>query len=81
MSATDTAHETIFLAGGLAVPLAALQVGWELEARGLRLEVEGPHLVVSPRDRITESDRALIRRWRDELIAVVTYCDRAEAQQ
>jgi hypothetical protein len=79
--ATEPTLETITLAAGPAVPLAALQLGWDLEARGLTLAIEGPHLVVSPSSRITDSDRAQIRRWRDELFAVVAYLERREAKQ
>ena len=35
--------------GGVTVPLAALQIGWELEALGLTLAVDGSDLVIAPR--------------------------------
>jgi hypothetical protein len=46
----------------------------DLEDRGLTLTIDdGDVLVVGPRNRLTDDDRALIRRWKRHLLAIVTY--------
>jgi hypothetical protein len=67
--------ELVTLTGGLAVPLPALQLLWDLEARGFTLLVDDDGLIVRPRARITPADDRAIRQHRDELIALVRYCD------
>lgn len=75
MSASTDAYVT--LKGGLVVPLPALQVAWGLEDRGFDLHLaDDGALLVSPRDAITDEDRAVIRRWKLHLAALVAYCDR-----
>lgn len=69
------ATETVLLSGGFTVPIAVLQLAWDLEARGLELREDCGQLVVSPRSKITAEDDAAIRRHRDELLALVTYCE------
>jgi hypothetical protein len=58
------------------VPLAALQVLWDLEGRGfyVRLADDGG-LLVSPKREITPADDQAIRQHRDELVALVKYCE------
>jgi hypothetical protein len=64
----------VLLKGGLAVPVAALQLALDLEARGIVLAVEGPDLVLDdPTSLLTETDRSLIRRWKLHLMAIATY--------
>jgi hypothetical protein len=55
--------------------LPALQVAWELEARGLTLKRDGASLVVRPASGLTAADRAMLRRHRDALLALVAYCE------
>lgn len=77
MLSTTAAPETVItLKNGFAVSLPALQVLWDLEARAfsLRLADDGG-LVVSPRGRITPEDDRAIRAHRDELLALVRYCE------
>jgi hypothetical protein len=78
MPTTAPATDTVVLRGGLSVPLAALQLLWDLELRGFCLSDEEGSLVVSPRSRLTAADDAAIRRRRDELLALVQYCDRVQ---
>jgi hypothetical protein len=75
---TLTASETVTLHGGCCVPLPALRLLWNLEARDLtiRLDAHGG-LLVGPRHQLSDDDRANIREHRDALIQLVTYCARA----
>ena len=69
---TDT---PIVLRGGLSVPLAALRLLWDLEARGFSIVVDDDGLIVRPRAQITPADDQAIRQHRDELISLVQYCE------
>jgi hypothetical protein len=63
------------LRGGLTLPLAAIQLAWSLEDRGVHLESDGDDVLsVGPGDRLTDADRAAIRRWKPHLLALVRYC-------
>ena len=75
MSASSTTHETVVLKGGTVVPLSALQIGWELESRGLTLSIDGADLVIRPPGRLTEDDRQRLRDNKPALMAIVEYCD------
>lgn len=67
--------ELIPLRGGLTVPLAALLVLWDLEDRGLTIELsDHGTLLVGPGRQLTGQDREAIQRHRDELIQLVDYC-------
>jgi hypothetical protein len=65
----------VTLRGGLTLPLAAVRLAFDLEGRGLHLRLEGGGdvLSVGPGDRLTDADRALIRRWKPHLVAIVGY--------
>ena len=64
----------VLLKGGLAVPIEALQLAWSLEDRGAVLSADDADLVVDlPAGRLTETDRAAIRRWKSHLMAIATY--------
>lgn len=69
MSATDL----VTLRGGLTLPLAALRLAWALEERGLHMGVDGDMLTIGPPALLTDDDRALIRRWKPHLLAIITY--------
>jgi hypothetical protein len=75
MPTTLSATESVVLRGGLAVPLAAVQLLWGLEERGFRLAIEGEALVVAPRSQLTRDDDQAIRAHRDELIELIKYCE------
>ena len=80
MPPSTTAPEAITLRGGLTVSLEALQLAWSLEERGVQVTLSDDHgLVVRPRSQITPSDDQAIRQHRDELIALVRYCDQVVA--
>jgi hypothetical protein len=70
-----TKAETVVIRGGLSVPLAALRVLWDLEARGFTLTAADDGLIIAPRSRLTADDDRAIRRHRDELIALLRYCE------
>lgn len=63
----------VMLRGGLAVPVVALQLALDLEAHGLHMGVDGDMLTIGPRELLTDADRALIRRWKPHLLAIVAY--------
>jgi hypothetical protein len=74
------ASNFVTLRSGLVLPLPAIQLALDLENRGLALRVEADELVVGPRERITDEDRAEIRRWRNHLIAIVIETDQERVQ-
>jgi hypothetical protein len=64
----------VSLKGGLAVPLPALRLALDLEARGVPLSTDATHqFIVPPDDRLTPVDLAAIRRWPLHLGAIVEY--------
>lgn len=65
----------IALSGGPIVSLAALELLWDLEARGFALEVRADRLYVLPREQVTPADEGAIREYRDELLAIVRFCE------
>jgi hypothetical protein len=73
----------VTLRGGLTLPLGAVQLALDLEQRGLHLRREdGDVLFVGPRERLTDDDRAGLRRWKRHLLAILEYdADAHEAPQ
>jgi hypothetical protein len=66
--------EFVTLNGGLTIPVPALQLALDLEARGISLATDGEHRFVVPDDpRLTSHDQAAIARWRLHLGAIVEY--------
>ena len=64
----------VTLNGGLTVPVPALQLALDLEARGIPLSTDAHHQFVVPTDdRLTTDDRVAIRRWHRHLGAIVAY--------
>jgi hypothetical protein len=53
--------------------LSALRLGWNLEARGFRLEPAGDWLRVVPHTKLTPQDVEAIKAHRNELLAIVKY--------
>lgn len=67
----STEPEHVILRSGWSVPLPALQLLWDLEARGFTVALAAGTLRVSPRSQLTADDDASIRRHRDALFALV----------
>ena len=67
-------NEHVLLLGGLALPLPALQLVWNLEARDftISLNVSGQP-VVEPALALTDLDRAGLHRWHRHVAAIVNY--------
>jgi hypothetical protein len=70
--------ELVTMRGGIVFSVAALQVAWDLEDRGLQLAADGDRLLVGPRGLLTDADRENIRRWQRHLIEIVR-CDAGTA--
>jgi len=72
--------ELVALRGGLAVPVSALRILWDLEARefDVRMADDGA-LLVTPGSSLTPVDRQTIRRHRDDLRRLVCYCQEVVA--
>jgi hypothetical protein len=70
----------VILRDGPVVALEALRLVWTLEERGCVLRVDADQLFAGPRAVLTDDDRQAIRRWRDDLIRLVAYCDKEHAQ-
>ena len=53
------------------MPLPALRVLWDLEARGFSVWQDGDRLMVKPDNRLTPVDCAQVTRWKWHLLALV----------
>jgi hypothetical protein len=66
--------EFVTLKGGLTIPVPALRLALDLEARGIPLATDADHRFVVPKDgRLTADDLVNIQRWRGHLGAIVDY--------
>ncbi len=66
--------EFVTLKGGLTIPVPALRLALDLEARGIPLATDADHQFVVPKDeRLTADDLVNIQRWRAHLGAIVDY--------
>ena len=64
----------VTLKGGLVLPVEAIEFAIDLERRGIPLATDRDHQFIVPTDtRLTEADRAGIRRWSAHLAAVIEY--------
>jgi hypothetical protein len=77
--ATTSAPELVVFAGGLAVPLPALELLWRLESGGfdIRLDEDGS-VLIGPRQKLSQDDCQAITEHRDHLRALVRYCERVQ---
>jgi hypothetical protein len=68
------------LRNGPTLPTEVIEIALDLEARGLRLETDGPVLrVVGPVALLTAAERSGIRRYKPQFIALVDYCESGAA--
>jgi TubC N-terminal docking domain len=66
--------EFVTLKGGLTIPVPALRLALDLEARGIRMATDADHqFVVLKDERLTADDLVNIQRWRAHLGAIVDY--------
>jgi hypothetical protein len=66
--------EFVTLKGGVTIPVPALRLALDLEARGIPLATDADHQFVVPKDeRLTADDLVNIERWRAHLGAIVDY--------
>ena len=66
--------EFVTLKGGVTIPVPALRLALDLEARGIPLATDADHQFVVPKDgRLTAEDLVNIQRWRAHLGAIVDY--------
>ena len=80
MTATLPVSELVALRGGVAVPVEALRILWLLEERHFDVRLaDDDALLVAPASKLTVTDRATIRRHRDDIRRLVRYCDEVTA--
>jgi hypothetical protein len=66
--------EFVTLKGGLTIPVPALRLALDLEARGIPLATDADHQFVVPKDeRLTADDIVNMQRWRAHVGAIVDY--------
>jgi TubC N-terminal docking domain len=66
--------EYVTLKGGLTIPVPALRLALDLEARGIPLATDADHRFIVPKDeRLTADDLVNMQRWRAHLGAIVDY--------
>ena len=66
--------EFVTLKGGLTIPVPALRLAVDLEARGIPLATDADRQFVAPKDgRLTADDLVSMQRWRAHLGAIVDY--------
>jgi hypothetical protein len=46
---------------------------FDLEDRGVRVELDGGDLLVRPRTLLTETDQQNLRRWKRHILALLAY--------
>lgn len=70
----DDVEEIVILRGGLLVLTEALRFALDLERRQIEMRVDNDGvLLVGPRRLLSAGDEEMIRRFRDDLIALCEY--------
>ena len=69
----NASERYVQLRGGLVVPVAPIALLLDLESRGLTLSRDGDDLLISPPGRLTDDDRAALRRWKCHVLALMDY--------
>jgi hypothetical protein len=78
----NPSNDRVLLRGGLAVSASALQTLWNLEDRGIKVELSpNGGLLIGPRDSLTAQDRDRIRNDRDDIARLVAYCERLDKKE
>ena len=77
-----TAEPVVVLRPGVSVPLKAVEVLWSLQARGVRLWPSGADgaLIADPgRHPLTADERAAMKEYREDLIALLVLDSQPDA--
>lgn len=74
----DNSDRYVTLRGGLIVPLEALRLLWDLEDRGFSFTLEDDRIIVRPGSALTADDEAAIRRWRPDVLTLLSYTPPAD---
>ena len=69
----DPETATVMLRGGVEVPLGAVRLALDLEARGIALRIDGDALIVRPRSALSDDEVVLIRRHQAALKRIAMY--------
>ena len=70
---SSTSDRFVILRGGLTVPIDPLLLLLDLEARGFTVARDGDDLSVRPRAQLTDQDRARLRQWKPDVLALLDY--------
>jgi hypothetical protein len=69
----SSASDFVCLVDGPIIPRLVLELLMDLELRGVKVSLDGDGLAVEPGSCLTAEDRALIRRYRLHVLAVLSY--------
>jgi hypothetical protein len=72
---SEAAAPIVTLRGGLAVPVDAVLLLLNLEARGVRLEHVGADIVIYRGSPATDEDRVAPRRYKPHILALLDYVE------
>ena len=67
------ASEYVTLRDGPCVPLAPMLLVLQLEERGVHMQRDGEDVYVKPWSRVTEQERAELKRWKAHILALLDY--------
>jgi hypothetical protein len=77
--ASDFDDRFVTLRGGVVVPAPAYVLLLELEGRKFTITADGnAGLYVRPASALTAEDCARIRQWKQDLLMLVSYCQRTD---
>jgi hypothetical protein len=77
MTSVSDRARYVLLRGGSAVPLEALSLLLDLESRGFSIRRDGADMLIRPGQRLTNADRAALRRWKAHVLQLIDYCAEA----
>lgn len=63
----------VFLKGGVVVPVEPVTLLLDLERRGFYLARDGGDVIIQPFSRLTDEDKADIRKWKPEVLTLLSY--------